>query len=141
VRAAVAWVTAAQATQLTWSEVSYWLGRLDHAKFVIDEADLQVDEIFAYNHRLGALCIEGAPVALAAIPATGRAATALTQEQLLAATAELVIGPGAGAQDLARAIYDDMADVVARASRIIWPTSQHLRSRWTPFPLEAPTGG
>ena len=67
VRAAVIWATAAQVTQLTWSEVSYSLGRLDEARFVVDETDLQVEEVFAYINRFGTFCVDGVPVALAAI--------------------------------------------------------------------------
>ncbi len=134
VRAAVLWATPAQITQLTWSELSYRVGRLDDARFVIDEADVQVDRIFAFISRFGAFCIDGAPVALAAIPATGRTAAALTQEELLDTVARLVIAPDARAEDLVRAIFEDMAGVVARASETVWPLSQPLLSRWTAFP-------
>jgi hypothetical protein len=134
VRAAVLWTTAAQVTQLTWSELGYRLGRLDDAHFVMDEADVQVDDIFAYIHRLGAFCIDGAPVALAAIPAANRTVPALTQEELLETVAQLVIAPDARAEDLVRAIFEDMAGVIARASETVWPSSQQLLSPWTPLP-------
>jgi hypothetical protein len=135
VRAAIVWATAAQVTQLTWSEIPYRLARLDEAHFAMDEADVQVDEIFAYIHRFGSFCIDGAPVALAAIPATDRTADALTQEELLDVAAGLVIGPDARAEDLVRAIFDDMAGVTACASETVWPLSQPLLSRWTAFPF------
>src|SRR5215213_8091564 len=83
VRSAVVWVTTTQATQLAWSEMSYRLGRLEDVRFEMDEADLEVEDIFAFVSRFGAFCIDGAPVALAAIPAKGRTAQALTQEELL----------------------------------------------------------
>ena len=61
--------------------------------FRIDEADVAVDEIFAYIHRLGSFCVEGSPAALAAVPARDRTATPLTQEQLLDIAAHMVLGP------------------------------------------------
>jgi hypothetical protein len=132
VRAAVIWATAGQVTQLTWSEVSYGLWRLDEARFDVDEADLQVEEVFAYMNRFGTFCVDGAPVALAAIPATGRTANALTQEELLDVVARLVIGGDARAEDLVRAIFDDMADVTVRETETVWPAGQQL-VRWTSF--------
>lgn len=135
VRAAVLWVTAAQVTQLTWSEISYRLGRLDGARFSADEADVEVDGLFAYVSRFGALCVDGAPVALAAIPATGRSAPVLTQGELLDTAARLVIAPAARAEDLVRAVFHDMTTVMDRAAQILWPSGQPLPAdRWTPYP-------
>ena len=139
VRAAMVWATPAQATQLTWTEVPYRLGRLDEARFVIDEADVKIEELFAYVHRLGSFCVEGSPVALAAIPARNRTAKAMTQEQLLDVTARLVIGPGATAEDLVRALYADLPGVTAKVAEMIWPSSVELRSSWTPFPASSGT--
>jgi hypothetical protein len=135
VRAAVLWVTAAQATQLTWSELSYRLGRLESARFEVDEADVDVEHVFGYVNRFGALHLDGAPVAMAAIPATGRRAAALTQEQLLERVAQLVLGPDSSAADLVQAIFDDMAAVVSRASETVWPLGRQLEPElWTPYP-------
>lgn len=133
VRAGIVWATPAQVTQLTWTEIPYHLGRLDDAHFVMDEADVAVDQIFAYIHRFGSFCIDGSPVALAAIPATGRTVTAMTQEQLLDVAAGLVIGPNARAEDLVRMVYEDMAGVTARASETVWPSSRRLQASWTPY--------
>jgi hypothetical protein len=134
VRAAVVWVTSAQATQLAWSEMTYRLGLLEDARFDMDEADIEIDGIFAFVSRLGAFCIDGAPVAMAAIPAKGRAAATLTQEELLDAMARLVIGPEARAEDLVRATFADLPGVIARAAKTVWPSARQLQSRWTPFP-------
>ncbi len=134
VRAAIVWATLAQVAQLTWSEIPYLLGRLDDAHFAMDEADVGVDGIFAYVHRLGSFCIDGSPIALAAIPAAGRIAPEMTQEQLLDLAACLVMGPDARAEDLVRAIYEDMAGVTKRASESIWTSSQPLEANWTPYP-------
>jgi hypothetical protein len=135
VRAAVLWVTATQITQLTWSELSYRLGRLERAHFSADEDHLEVDQLFAYVSRLGAFCPDGEPLAMAAIPAEHRNAPARTQEQLLDAAAPLVLGDGAHAEDLVRAVFEDMANVVETASTTLWPLGRPLPpEHWTPFP-------
>lgn len=134
VRATMIWCTAAQITQLTWTEIPYLLGRLDDAVFTMDEADVEVEEIFAYVSRFGAFCVDEAPIALAAIPATGRTATALTQEELLDLVAPRMIGPEARAEDLVRAVWEDMSGVIARAAETVWPCSQQLRAPWTRYP-------
>lgn len=136
VRSAVLWCTATQVTQLTWSEVGYRLGRLDSARFVIDEADVEVDGLFAYVSRFGALCIDGQPIALAAVPATRRTAVALTQEQSLDAVARLMLGAGTRAEDLVRAVFEDMAGVLALAEERVWSLGRHLaREQWTALPV------
>lgn len=137
VRAAMVWCTTAQLTQLTWSEVPYQLGRLEDAGFVMDEADVEVEQVFAYVSRFGAFCVDEEPIALAAVPARNRTATELTQEELLDLVAPRLLRPGASAEDLVRATWEDMAAVIARASEVVWPCSQPLRSRWTPFPASA----
>jgi hypothetical protein len=139
VRAPIVWATAAQVTQLTWSEIPYRLVRLDDARVILDDVDFEVDECFAYTHRLGSFCIDGSPVALAAIPAVDRTAIALTQAQLLDVAARLVIGPDARAEDLVRAIFEDFAAVTARAAKTVWPRSRRLPSNWTPFPALEPS--
>jgi hypothetical protein len=134
VRASIVWATAAQVTQLTWSEIPYRLVRLDDAHFVPDEADVLIDEIFAYVHRLGTFCPDGSPVALAAVPAANRIAPALTQEQLLDVAAGMLFGPDARAADLVGTVFADMAGVVSRSSETLWLRSQQLQSTWTAFP-------
>jgi hypothetical protein len=134
VRAAVLWLTDAQVTQLTWSELGYTLGRLDAARFVTDEADVPVEQLFAYVHRIGAFCVGGEPVALAAVPAEGRTAAAWTQRELLDACAEVMFGAGATAEDLVRAIFADMPAVFTRAREVVWPRARPLPpDRWTRF--------
>jgi hypothetical protein len=133
VRAAVVWATPAQATQLAWSEVGYRLGRLDEARFEMDEAEIEVEDVFAFVSRFGAFCVEGRPIALAAIPARGRTAVPLSQEELLDGVAGMLLGPDARAEDLVRAAFDDMSDLFARGARLR-EESQPLLSAWTPFP-------
>ena len=131
--AAVLWVTPAQFTQLAWSEITYRLGRL-RTRFDVDEGSEGSGEVFAFVSRFGAFCVNGAPVALAAIPAAGRTADALTQEQLLDAVAELAIEPGASAEMLVRAIFEDTAGIALRIAATVHRESLPFDSeRWTPF--------
>jgi hypothetical protein len=142
VRAAVLWLTPNQVTQLTWSELSYQLARLDRAHFVMDEDDIEVDEVFGFVSRFGAFCVDGDPAALGAIPATGRTAAPLSQEQLLDVAGRLAIGPGARAADLVRAVFEDMAGLLARAEERLWPCARPLPpDQWTPYPAAAPAPG
>ncbi|UTI63874.1 hypothetical protein NBH00_21330 [Paraconexibacter antarcticus] len=127
VRVCVVWVTDAQATQLTWSELGYHLARIDGARFEVDDADAVVDDVFAYVARLGAYCPgEGGPVALAAVPATGRTAPALTQEDLLDHVAPSLVGPGARAEDVVRRVFEDPVGGVARAREVLWSQGRVL---------------
>jgi hypothetical protein len=133
VRATVLWVTPAQFTQLAWSEISYRLGKL-RTRFDVDQGAMGFDEVHAFVSRFGAFCVDGRPVALAAIPASGRTANALTQEQLLDAAAALVIGPGANAEMLVRAIVEDMGQIAPKIAATLWGESLGFASeRWTPF--------
>lgn len=144
VAATVLWVTGPQFTQLTWSEVSYWLGRL-HTPFAVAEVDVSFDDVLLYVSRFGAFAPEGEPVALAAVPARGRTAAALTQEELLAVAAALALGPRAGAEDLVRASCEDMGGLVGRVAETVWRHSVPFESPlWTPYAgpgLEAGEGG
>lgn len=133
VTAALLWVTPAQFTQLTWSELSYRLGRL-RTRFVVDDADEQFDEVLVFVSRWGAFCVDGAPVALAAIPAQRRSATALTQEQALDRAAALTFGDGARAETLVRALFEDFARVTPTLADTLQRSAQRFASeRWTPF--------
>ncbi|HEV7770886.1 MAG TPA: hypothetical protein VGO66_09565 [Solirubrobacterales bacterium] len=138
VQAALLWVTPAQFTQLAWSEITYRLGRLQ-TRFDVDESGQSFDEVLAFASRFGIFCLDGDPVALAAIPATGRTASALTQEQLLDAAAALAIEPGATAEELVRAIFEDTAKITPRIVERVHSSSQPFASqRWTPFSTAAP---
>ena len=133
VRATVLWVTPAQFTQLAWSEISYRLGRL-RARFEVDESDTELDEVLVFVSRFGAFCVDGEPVALAAVPATGRTARSLTQEQALDAAAALAIGPQATAEMLVRAIFEDLGRLGPRLVETVNRESRQFASeRWTAF--------
>lgn len=137
-RAAVLWLTPAQVTQLTWSELSYRLGRLETAAFTADEEHVEIDALFAYINRFGTLRVDGAPVALAAVPARSRTATAMTQRQLLDAVASRLGYDGAGAAGLVEAVFDDMAAVADRAGAGLWREGERLdHAHWTPYPARA----
>ena len=136
VRASVLWLTPLQLAELTKAELGYRLGRLDQAHFLMDEAGVEVDDIFAYISRIGVLRIDGDPVALAAIPATGRSARAMTQEQLLDAMAALALGPEARAADLVRRCLEDMPALLQKIAPLTWPDALRLPDdHWTPYPV------
>ncbi|MGK2956597.1 MAG: hypothetical protein ACSLFI_13135 [Solirubrobacterales bacterium] len=137
VRASMVWCTTAQITQLTWSEVPYHLGRLDEASFEMDEADVEVDQVFAYISRFGAFCVDGEPIALAAVPAKNRTNRAFVQEDLLDFVAPQLVGPGAKAEDVVRAVFEDMAGVVWTSAKELRPNSRQLESAWTPLPANS----
>lgn len=133
VAATLLWVTPAQFTQLTWSELSYRLGRL-RTRFAVDDADERFDEVLVFVSRWGAFCADGAPVALAAVPADGRTARALTQRQALDRAAALALGDGAGAETLVRAIFDDFAGLMPALADTLHRAALPFSSeRWTPF--------
>jgi hypothetical protein len=133
VRVALLWVTAAQFTQLAWSELSYRLGWL-RTRFEVDEGGAAFDEVLVFVSRFGAFCVGGEPVALAAVPADDRSARALSQEEILDAAAELAIGPGARAEALVREVLEDFAGIVPRIADTVRRESRPFSSeRWAPY--------
>jgi hypothetical protein len=133
VAATVLWVTPAQFTQLAWSELSYRLGRLG-TRFEVEEGGAVFDEVLVFVSRFGAFRVGGEPVALAAVPASGRTARALTQEQALDAAAALAIGPEANAEVLVRAIFEDFAGLIPSLVETVNREGLPFASgRWTPF--------
>jgi hypothetical protein len=130
---ALLWVTPAQLTQLTWSELSYRLGRLE-ARFEVNEGGAAFDQALVFVSRFGAFCVDGEPVALAAIPASGRGARELTQEQALDAAAELAFGAGATAETLVRALFEDLEATLPKLVATVNPKSQPFSAEsWAPF--------
>lgn len=112
VRTAVLWLTRAQFVQLTWSEVPYRLGRL-RARFAGDEPGTDAAAVLLFVSRSGVLAPDGTPVALAAVPAAGRTAPALSQQQALATAARLAAGPDGDAESLVRRVFADFGRWVA----------------------------
>lgn len=134
VRAAVLWVTPAQFTQLAWSEISYRLGRLS-TTFEADEPGLELDDVLAFASRFGAFSPEGRTVALDAVPARARTAPALSQQELLDVAAVMALGPGSRAEDLVRAVFEDMAGLTPKLAATVRRAAVPFASdRWTPYP-------
>ena len=133
VSATTLWVTPSQFTQLTWSELTYRLGKL-RTRFDVDGTDTGFDEVLVFVSRFGTFCVDGSPVALAAIPARGRTAAVLTQEQLLDTAAALALGPEATAEVLVRAIFEDLGSITPKIVETVRQASEPFVSeRWTPF--------
>jgi hypothetical protein len=139
-RAAVLFVTAAQLTALTWTEVSYRLGRLDGVRFEPDVSGAPlVDHVLAFSSRWGSHCVDGEVAALAALPATGRAVPEFTQEDLLGRLAGEAIGAGASARDLVAWIFEDFAAAAERIAAFTQAGARPFSSgSWTPYPALAP---
>lgn len=135
VRAAVLWVSAAQLTQLSWTEITYRLGRLDGVAFVPDQGSELIDGVLAYSSRWGVFCPGGEPAALAAVPAAGRSARALTQEQVLDHAARLGLGRGATAESLVRTIFKGDGALGAEGSARIRACGRPFAAAaWAPWP-------
>jgi hypothetical protein len=134
VAALLLWVTPAQFTQLTWSELSYRLGRL-RTRFSVDDAEGErFEEVLVFVSRWGAFCLDGAPVALAAVPAVRRTADALSQRQALDAAARLALGPEADAETLVRAVFEDFAGLGRAIAGTLHRAALPFASeRWTPY--------
>jgi hypothetical protein len=135
VRASVLWVTTAQLVALTWTEMSYALGRLDGIRFDADEAHIPpLDHVLAFVSRLGAHRVEGELIALDAVPARRRAARAVTQEQLLDEIARRVIGPAAASRDLVLWLMEDFGGAAAVIAPVLHETALPFASpHWTPY--------
>ena len=137
VRAAVLWLTPLQVETVVFAELGYRLGRLDHAQFEIDEADLGIDTVFAFVARTGALRLDGEPVALAAVPARDRTVRAMTQEELLQALGVMAFGPGTTPRELVRRCFEDHGSVVKAVLPQTAPNALQLPDEsWTPYPVE-----
>lgn len=138
VRAALLWVTPAQFTQLTWSELSYRLGRL-RTRFEVEESEASFDAVLVFASRFGTFCPDGEPVALAAVPARSRTAPERSQEQLLDAAAALAFGAGATAATMVRALHEEPAATLATIAARVHPAGLPFESeRWTPYPTQPP---
>src|SRR6185369_16485317 len=94
---------------LWWTELSYLVGALSGITLVTDVGEEPIDRVILFISRFGAFCVDGAPVAMAAIPAANRRLTALTQTEILDAAARMSIGEGATARDLIKASFEHPA--------------------------------
>ena len=140
IRASVLWATAEQVTALTWTELSYAFGRLDGVRFAADLADAPATgSVLAYVSRWGAHRVDGEVVAMAGVPARGRRATALTQEELLAGVAREVLGAAAGARELVTWLIEDFHAAAARlAPLLVGRAEPFSHPGWTRYPAHEP---
>ena len=135
VRVAVLFLTPVQFTALWWTELSYKVGALTGVTVETD-AGRSIDRVVVFISRFGAFCVDGAPIAMAALPARNRRATALTQLEILEAGARASIGDGATARDLVKRSFESpaafMADRYERFRAVSVPfASEH----WTEMPV------
>ena len=137
VRVAVLFLTQAQFTALWWTELTYLVGALTDITLVTDVVEEPIDHVILFISRWGAFCIEGEPVAMAAIPAKNRRSTALTQTEILDAAARLAIDAGASARDLVKASYENPASFMAEHYASFRAASVPFESEhWTKMPVD-----
>lgn len=113
VRVAVLFLTPVQFTALWWTELSYVVGALSGIAVTTDMLEEPIERVIAFISRYGAFCVDGAPVALAAIPARRRRSAAFTEAEVLDAAARMTLGEGAVARDLIEAAYERPAAFMA----------------------------
>ena len=134
VRASLLWVSDAQLTALAWSELSYFLGRLDGVSVRSRRGSSGRGASCGFVSRWGALCLDEQIVAMAAVPATRRKAPALSQEQLLDHAASVVLGDGARARELVVAVMEDFGATALRAGEALRGSVRHFASPcWTRY--------
>ena len=137
VRVAVLFLTPAQFTALWWTELTYLVGALTRIRLVTDAVEEPIDHVVLFISRWGAFCVDGEPVAMAAIPAKNRHFVALTQTEILDAAARMAIGEGACARDLIKASYQDPATFMADLHESFRAASAPFESEhWVPMPVE-----
>jgi hypothetical protein len=126
VRAAVIMATAAQFETLTRTEFNYVVTRISGTPF---DPDLDVpapEAVLAYVSRAGAFSVAGEDAALKAIPAAGRIAREYDQASLLDRAADLVLGEGAGGEELVRRVLADYGWATEVARPILSAASNPL---------------
>ncbi|HMT04220.1 MAG: hypothetical protein KDB48_09180 [Solirubrobacterales bacterium] len=140
------WLTHRQLTQLAWAEVPYRLGCLE-AEFRFEETvdtggQNSFDRSLVFVNRFGTFSPEGAPLALEAIPATGRRTVAADQVELLTMVARMTFGPESGAMDLVRKAFEEPGTTIPAVTEVLSRNSIPFESgRWTPFPTPEKTTG
>ena len=113
VRVAVLLLTPIQFTALWWTELSYKLGALTDVTLTTEITEEPIKRLIVFISRFGAFCVDGSPVAMAAIAAKNRHSTALTQTEILDAAARMSIGEGSSARDLIKASFEYPAAFMA----------------------------
>jgi hypothetical protein len=107
VRVAVLFLTPIQFTALWWTELSYKLGALKDVTLMPEITEEPINRVILFISRWGAFCVDGAPVAMAAVPARNRHSRALTQTEILNEAARMSIGEGSTGRDLIKAAFEN----------------------------------
>jgi hypothetical protein len=137
VRVAVLFLTPAQFTALWWTELTYLVGSLTGITLVTDAVEEPIDRVFLFISRWGAFCVDGEPVAMAAIPAKNRRSAALTQTEILDAAARMAIGEGARARDLIKVSFENPAAFMADHYESFRSASAPFESEhWAQMPVD-----
>lgn len=79
----ILWLDDAQLNRMHETERNYTYDRLDGVRVDIPDADETLDVAFAYTAIVGCVNVDGAPVALAEIPAEQRTLAAMHQAEML----------------------------------------------------------
>jgi hypothetical protein len=133
-RAAVLWVTLEQLTALAWTEMSYFLGRLDDIEFAPDFDAPPIDSVLLFASRLGAHSVDGEVVAMEAVEARNRTAPPVSQQLLLDGLAREMLGPEASARDVVKLLFEDFAVGSRRVRETMRASAVPFESdRWTRF--------
>lgn len=135
VRVAVLFLTPVQFTALWWTELSYLVGSLTGIRLITDAMTEPIERVMLFISRYGAFCVDGAPVAMAAIPAERRRSQALKQTEILDTAARMCVGDGAVARDLIKAAFENPAAFMAEHHATFRAHSVPFESdRWEPMP-------
>lgn len=128
-------LTPVQFTALWWTELSYKVGALEGITLRTELTPRPLERVIAFSSRYGAFCVDGEPVAMAAIAARGRRAPEMTQVEILDAAARMSIGEGSGARDLITLAFEDPAAFMAERYPSFRAASRPFRSEhWTEMP-------
>jgi hypothetical protein len=137
VRVAVLFLTQIQFTALWWTELSYKLGALTGITLTADFGDSPIERVMLFISRYGAFCVDGAPIAMAALEARNRRSVALTQTEILDAAARLSLGEGANAHDLIKATFENPAAFMAAHYASFKAVSVPFKSElWSELPVK-----
>lgn len=138
---AVAYVTAGQLEWLSFTEFAYRLGRLGPVAIETAEGE-GLRDVYAYSHRAGRYDVEGAPVALAAVPARGRRLDALDQRQIADhAARRLGLGDRAGEALLRTMMGEPDTYRATLLPRLLALARRDALPGFTPHPAGLPAPG
>jgi len=135
VRVAVLLLTPIQFAALWWTELSYKLGALTGITLTTEFMEEPIKRVLVFISRFGAFCVDGAPVAMAAVAARKRSSTALTQAEILDAAARMSIGEGSAGPELIKGSFENPAAFMADCYPTVRAASVPFESEhWTEMP-------